>query len=60
MKIFYSIIGSLFVISNVFAQGVNPTLKQAQKKLIDSSLPKVVKSSAQLRSAPVVCDDQFY
>ena len=60
MKHFYSIIGSFLIIGSAFAQGVSTNYKMAQKKLIDTTLPKVIKASAELRSAAVDCSDEFY
>ena len=60
MKNFYSIIGSFLIIGSAFAQGVNSNYKMAQKKIIDTTLPKVIQASLELRSAAVDCDSEFY
>ena len=60
MKNFYSIVGSFLIIGSAFAQGVNSNYKMAQKKIIDTTLPKVIQASLELRSAAVDCDSEFY
>ena len=60
MKTFYSIICSFLIAGSTFAQGVNTNYKMAQKKLIDTTLPQVIKASAELRSAAIDCDGEFY
>ena len=60
MKNFYSIVGSFLIIGSAFAQGVNSNYKMAQKKIIDTTLPKVIQASLELRSAAVDCNSEFY
>jgi hypothetical protein len=60
MKTFYSIIGSFLIVGSTFAQGVNTNIKMAQKKLIDTTLPKTIQIALEQRSAAVDCDGEFY
>ena len=61
MKNIYSIIASFLIVGTSLAQSVDPSIKIAQKKLIDNNLPSIIQNNIELRSAAVDCDgSEFY